>query len=64
MAEIREAISQVITEIPSKLCLAKQYLDLFALSPDLHQCSADLYVAILNTLDSIMEEYQKHTMSE
>ncbi|KAI4261054.1 MAG: hypothetical protein L6R42_003739 [Xanthoria sp. 1 TBL-2021] len=60
MADIRESISDIVDGIPSTLSKAKQYLNIFADSPELHACSADLYVAILDTLDAIVRDYQKH----
>lgn len=60
MAEIRESIIDVIDVIPLTLSKAKQYLNIFADSSELHECSANLYVAILDTLDAIVRHYQKH----
>ena len=61
MAEIRESILDVINDIPMTLSRAQQYIDVFADFPKLHKCSANLYVAILDTLIAIVREYQKHT---
>lgn len=59
MAEIRGSISDMLDGIPLRLSGAKQYLKIFEDSPELHQCSADLYVAIIDTLDAIIQQYQK-----
>lgn len=60
MTEIREAITEIVNDIPLQLSRAEQYLDIFEDSPRLHECSAALYVAILDTLDTIVRECQKH----
>lgn len=60
MSELRESIRSILDEIPSILANAKQYLDVFVESPRLHKCNADLYVAILDTLNAIVRQYQKH----
>ncbi|KAL8894995.1 MAG: hypothetical protein Q9192_003908 [Flavoplaca navasiana] len=59
MAEIRGNISDMFDGIPLRLSEVKQYLKIFEDSPELHQCSADLYVAMINTLDAIIQQYQK-----
>ena len=60
MSEIRENVRNFIEDLPSRLSKAKAYIDIFEDSPELHQCSADLYVAILSTLDDIVHTYHKH----
>ena len=60
MAELREGISNIVDDIPRYLSRAEQYLEVFEDSPNLHQCSAALYVAILDALDAIVREFQKH----
>ena len=59
MSEIRDSIQSIMEEIPSTLSTTDIYIDLFGQSPDIHKCSADLYVAILNTLDTIVRELNK-----
>ncbi|KAL9040168.1 MAG: hypothetical protein Q9180_002080 [Flavoplaca navasiana] len=59
MAEIRGNISDMFDGIPLRLSEVKQYLKIFEDLPELHQCSADLYVAMINTLDAIIQQYQK-----
>ncbi|KAL8980794.1 MAG: hypothetical protein Q9205_004223, partial [Flavoplaca limonia] len=59
MAEIRGNISDMFSGIPLRLSEVKQYLKLFEDSPELHQCSADLYVAMIDTLEAIVQQYQK-----
>lgn len=51
-------------EIPSNLSKIRQYLDVFANLSELHKCNANLYLAILHTLDAILPEYQKHVAHE
>ena len=60
MSEIRENVRNFVEDLPSRLSKAKAYIDIFEDSPRLHQCSADLYVAILSTLDDIVQIYHKH----
>ncbi|KAL8930796.1 MAG: hypothetical protein Q9208_000337 [Pyrenodesmia sp. 3 TL-2023] len=60
MSEIRDSIFDVVDVIPLTLSKAKQYLNIFPDYSKLHECSADLYVAILDTLDAIVRHYQKH----
>lgn len=60
MSEIRENVRTFIDDLPSRLSRTKEYIDIFKESPQLHQCSADLYVAILSTLDDIVQIYHKH----
>ena len=60
MSEIRENVRSFVEDLPSRLSKAKAYIDIFEDSPQLHQCSADLYVAILSTLDDIVHTYHKH----
>ena len=60
MAEIRESIINVVEDIPRYLNRVEQYLEVFGDSLRLHECSAALYVAILDTLDAVVREFQKH----
>lgn len=60
MSEIRESVRNFIDDLPLRISKAKEYLDIFKDSPELHQCSADLYCAILSTLDDVVQIYQKH----
>lgn len=60
MSEIRESVRDFIEDLPLRLARAKSYIDIFEDSPELHECSADLYVAILRTLDEIVQTYHKH----
>lgn len=60
MSEIRESIRNFIDDLPLRISKAKEYIDIFKDSPELHQCSADLYCAILSTLDDVVQIYQKH----
>ncbi len=60
MSEIREDVRGFIDDLPLRLSKAKEYIDIFNESPELHQCSADLYVAILSTLDEVIQTYHKH----
>ena len=59
MAEIRGNISDMLDGITLRLSDIKQYLKIFEDSPELHQCSADLYAAMIDTLDAIIQQYQK-----
>ena len=60
MSEIRESVCNFIDDLPLRLAKASDYIDIFRESPELHQCSADLYGAILSTLDDIVQTYHKH----
>jgi len=60
MAEIRESVRNIVDEIPLIVSRAKQYIAIFADSPELHKCNADLYVAIINVLDAVLQHCQKH----
>ena len=61
MSEIRESVRDFIEDLPMRLSRAKCYIDIFEDSSELHECSADLYVAILSTLDEIVQTYyNKH----
>lgn len=60
MSEIRESVRNFIDDLPLRISKAKEYIDIFKDSPELHQCSADLYCAILSTLDDVVQIYQKH----
>lgn len=60
MSEIREDVRNFIEDLPSRLSKAKEYIAIFQDSLQLHQCSADLYVAILSTLDDVVQTYHKH----
>ena len=60
MSEIRESVRDFIEDLPLRLARAKSYIDIFEDSPELHECSAELYVAILSTLDEIVQTYHKH----
>lgn len=60
MSEIRESVRNFIDDLPLRISKAKEYIDIFKDSPELHQCSADLYCAILSTLDNVVQIYQKH----
>ena len=60
MSEIRESVRNFIDDLPLRFSRAKEYIDIFKNSPELHQCSADLYCAILSTLDDVVQIYQKH----
>lgn len=60
MSELRENVRDFINDLPLRLSKAKDYIDIFKESAELHQCSADLYVAILSTLDDIVQAYHKH----
>ena len=60
MSEIRESVCSFIDDLPLRLAKAKEYIDIFRESPELHQCSANLYSAILSTLDDIVQTYHKH----
>lgn len=64
MAEVRESIRNIIDYIPSTLSEAKTFISLFEGSPEIHKCSANLYVAILSTLDVIVRSFQKHVARE
>lgn len=44
MSELRESIRNVIDDIPSTLSKVKDYIKVFEDSPEIHKCSADLYV--------------------
>lgn len=60
MAEIRESIRDTIDDIPVYVSKAKQYIEVFADTPELHKCNADLYVAIIDALDAILQQCQQH----
>lgn len=60
MSEIRESVRNFIDDLPLRISKAKEYIDIFKDSPELHQCSADLYCAILSTLDDVVQIYLKH----
>lgn len=60
MSEIRESVQDFIEDLPARLGRAKGYIDIFEDSRELHECSADLYVAVLSTLDEIVQTYHKH----
>ena len=60
MSEIRESVQNFVEDLPLRISKAKEYVDIFRESHDLHQCSADLYGAILNTLDEVVQTYHKH----
>ena len=60
MSEIRESVCDFIDDLPLRLAKASKYIEIFGESPELHQCSADLYSAILSTLDDIVQTYHKH----
>ena len=60
MSEIRESVCNFIDDLPLRLARASEYIDIFRESPELHQCSADLYSAILSTLDDVVQTYHKH----
>ena len=60
MAEIRESINNIVDDIPRYLYRVEQYVEVFGESRMLHQCSAALYVAILDALDAIVCEFQRH----
>ena len=60
MSEIRESVCNFIDDLPLRLAKASEYIDIFRESPELHQCSANLYGAILSTLDDIVQTYHKH----
>ena len=60
MSEIRESVQSFIEDLPLRFSKAKEYIDIFGESPQLHQCSADLYGAILSTLDHVAQAYHKH----
>lgn len=60
MSEIRESVRNFIDDLPLRISKAKELIDIFKDSPELHQCSADLYCAILSTLDNVVQIYQKH----
>lgn len=62
MAEIRESVRNIIDEIPLTLSGAKQYIEIFADSPELHRCNADLYTAIINVLDAILQQCLQHVL--
>lgn len=59
MAEIRESVRNIVDEIPWVLSGAKQYIDVFGESLELHKCTADLYVAIIDVLDAILQQCQQ-----
>ena len=60
MAEIRESVRNIVDEIPWVLSGAKQYIEVFAESLELHKCNAGLYVAIIRVLDAILQQCQQH----
>ena len=60
MSEIRENVRNFIDDLPLRLSNAKEYIDIFESSLELHQCSAELYSAILSTLEEIVQAYHKH----
>ena len=60
MSELRDKVRNFIDDLPLRLSKAKEYIDIFQESSELHVCSADLYSAILSTLDDIVETYHKH----
>ena len=60
MSEIRDSVRSFIDDLPLRFSKAKEYIDIFEDSPELHHCSADLYCAILSTLDDVVQIYQKH----
>ena len=60
MAEIRESILNIIHEIPWIVSRAKQYIEVFADSPELHRCNADVYVAIISALEAILQQCRQH----
>ena len=60
MSEIREDVQNFIDGLPLRLSKTKEYIDVLKESSQLHQCSADLYVAILSTLDDIVQTYEQH----
>ena len=60
MAEIRESVRNIVDEIPWTLSGAKQYIEVFPESCEVHKYNADLYVAIINILDAILQHCQQH----
>lgn len=64
MSEIRESVQSFIDDLPLRLSKANDYINIFKESPALHQCSADLYEAILSTLDDIVQAYHKPAARE
>lgn len=60
MSEIRESVQSFIDDLPLRLSKANDYINIFKESSALHQCSADLYGAILSTLDDVVQAYHKH----
>ena len=60
MSEIRENVRSFVEDLPSRLSKAEAYIDIFKDSLELHRCSANLYMAILSTLDNIVRTYHKH----
>lgn len=60
MCEIQKSVQSFIDDLPSRVFKANDYVNIFKDSPALHQCSADLYCAILSTLDEIVQTYHKH----
>ncbi len=60
MSEIREIVREFTDDLPSRLSKTKDFIDIFEASPELHQCSADLYCAILSTLEDVVQTYHKH----
>ena len=60
MSDIRETVQGFIDDLPLRFSRAKEFIEIFEESLELHQCSADLYGAILGTLDDIVQIYQKH----
>ena len=60
MSEIRQSVQNFVDDLPWRLSKAKALIDIFKESPELHQCSADLYSAILSTLEDIIQSYHRH----
>ena len=64
MSEIRSQIVEVVAKLPANLTYTDFLLKEFEDSRELHQHSADLYIAILQALEGIVGWCRKHAAGQ
>ena len=60
---LREETCKALMQIPLVLTRMGSITKTFSASVELHKCSSDLYVAILNTLEHILRYYRSKSAS-
>ena len=63
LKNLREETSKALMQIPMVLTRMGSIIKTFSASVELHKCSTNLYISILNTLEHILKYYRSKSSS-